>query len=318
MDKKEIEPINASFEELSEAVLGESTKALKATHSGDIKIGEMNLASSVLEDGTRVLSQRGVNTAFTGNRGGGTNSSGAQNLPRFLATQDVKPFISNDLMARINHAIEYQPLHGGRTALGYEAELLPDFCDVIIDAEDAGKLRNPQLALVAKTLLRGLARLGIIGLVDEATGYQYEREKNALQIILDQYLTDEKRKWSKTFPDEFWFKLIKIKGKDSYYAINRPSYVGHWVNDIVYGRLAPGIKEKLKEINPKMPSGARKNKHHQHLTEDYGLPELQDHLKKVMVLIDASSNNDEFERLLDKSLPKYGNTIEMDLDDPNS
>lgn len=316
-----IEPINADFDDVVGAIIdtGGQVPAVvhKATHSGDVSIGSFEISSSVLEDGTRVLSQRGISTAFTGNRGGGTNSDGAQNLPRFLATKDVKPFISSDLMARLSSPIEYQPLHGGRTAFGYEASLLPEFCEVILDADDAGLLKNEKLAASAKMLIRGLARIGIIALVDEATGYQYDREKDALQMILEQYLSDEKRKWSKTFPDEFWFKLIKVKGKDSYYAMNRPSYVGHWVNDIVYSRLAPGVKAKLNELNPRLPSGRRKGINTQWLTDDYGLPELKDHLKKVMVLMDASSSQKEFERLLNKSLPKYGDTIELDLDNPN-
>src|SRR5690606_187703 len=150
----------------------------------------------------------------------------------------------------------------------------------------------------AYVLIRGLAHVGIIALVDEATGYQQIRESDALQKILDRYIKEHAHRWAKTFPDEFWHKLITIKGYPSYIALRRPAYVGHWVNDIIYDRLAPGIKKKLKEINPRSPKGHRKNKHHQHLTEDYGVPELRDHLSKVMVLMDASANKNEFERLL--------------------
>ena len=128
------------------------------------------------------------------------------------------------------------------------------------------------------------------------------------------YLTDAARAWSKTFPDEFWQKLVRVKGYDSYYALRRPAFVGHWVNDIVYARLAPGIKTKLKEINPRTEGGSRKNKHHQHLTDD-GLPELKDHLKKVMVLMDAASSKKEFEKLLNRSLPRFEDTLKLPLDD---
>jgi hypothetical protein len=86
--------------------------------------------------------------------------------------------------------------------------------------------------------------------------------------------------------------------------MKRPAFVGHWVNDIVYSRLAPGTKDKLKEINPRLPSGERKKKHHQHLTEDYGLPELKDHLKKVMVLMDAASSKKSANDIGDDPPPK--------------
>lgn len=75
-----------------------------------------------------------ITEAFTGTRGGGMRTGaliekdGAPNLPRFLAVSAIKPFISNDLMARIIAPIEYAPLHGGRSAFGYEAMLLPEIC----------------------------------------------------------------------------------------------------------------------------------------------------------------------------------------------
>ena len=73
----------------------------------------------------------------------------------------------------------------------------------------------------------------------------------------------------------------------------------------------------MKELNPRVPKGSRLNKHHQFLSDDFGLPELKNHLEKVMVLMDASANKAEFEKLLNRSLPKYGDTIELPLDDLN-
>jgi len=35
-----------------------------------------------------------------------------------------------------------------------------------------------------------------------------------------------------------------------------------------------------------------------------------------MVLMDAAGNSREFSRLLNTSLPKYGNTLELPLDQP--
>jgi len=146
----------------------------------------------------------------------------------------------------------FQPPDGGRSAYGYRATLLPQVCEVYLRARDAGVLLPSQrhIAERAEILIRGLATVGIIALVDEATGYERIKEDYALQKILDKFLTNEARKWSKTFPDEFWKKLIRTKGYPSYMALKRPAFVGHWINDIVYSRLAPGVVSKLKEINP--------------------------------------------------------------------
>jgi len=95
-----------------------------------------------------------------------------------------------------------------------------------------------------------------------------------------------------------------------------PSFVGHWVNDIVYDRIAPGIRQKLKELNPRTEKGNRKFKNHQFFTDDHGVPELRDHLSKTMVLMDAASGSKEFDRLLNRSLPKFGTTLELPLGDP--
>lgn len=282
----------------------------EAEFAGTLNLGDISLSCFVTGRGERFISGRSM-TGAIGMKGRG------QGMARISANATLKPFMNNALIMAINSPVQIvgktpRPVHG------YRAEILADICDAILEARKAGALRTEQerrYGHFAETLVRGFARVGIAALVDEATGYQRVREKDALQKILDRFLNDDARKWSKTFPDEFWQKLVKVKGYDSYLAVKRPAFVGHWVNDIVYSRLAPGIKDKLGEINPRQPSGARKNRHHQHLTEDYGLPELRDHLKKVMVLMDAASNKREFERLLDRSLPRYGATLPLPLDE---
>jgi len=201
---------------------------------------------------------------------------------------------------------------------GYRAEILADICDAILDARKDDCLKTEQEIRYgehAELLVRAFARVGIAALVDEATGYQEIREKDALQRILDKFLNPQARAWSKTFPDEFWQKLVKMRGYDSYLAIKRPAFIGHWVNNYVYSRLAPGVLPMLKDINPRNDNGnGRKRKHHSHLTEEHGLPELKEHLKKLMFLMDISKNRQEFEKLLDRAAPRYGDTLELDYD----
>lgn len=295
----------------------------KAEYTGEIKLGDTSIECAVLKDGTRVINQasflRSLGRSRSPKQGTGVIAN-VDSLPFFLQAKAISAFIPNDLGVSTT-PIQYIS-EGGAVKIGYDAFLLPKTAEIYLQYRDhclseRGNIPANQRKMIyaADILIRGLANVGIAALVDEATGYQDKRDKDALQKILDKFLTDEERKWAKTFPDDFWHKLIKVKGYPSYMALKRPSFVGHWVNNIVYARIAPGIASKLKSLNPRSDNGNRKHKHHQHFTEDHGLPELREHLSKVMVLMDAAANNREFERLLNRSLPKYGDTIDLPFEE---
>ncbi|MEE4379415.1 MAG: P63C domain-containing protein, partial [Candidatus Competibacteraceae bacterium] len=87
-------------------------------------------------------------------------------------------------------------------------------------------------------------------------------------------------------------------------------------NDVVYHRLAPGLHEKLQKLNPKLSTGRRKYTHTQWLSDDYGLPELRDHLSNCMFLMDivlagADPSYAAFERALSCAKPKIGQTKDL-------
>lgn len=281
----------------------------RATHAGDLPVGGIILPCSVLEEAdgkaTRVISSRGINTAFTGKIGGG---GGVQKLPRFLSAKGIKGMISQDLMARILTPIEFRPLHGGRSALGYEATLLPEICEAILDAERAGVLKNAEMGLIAETLIRGFARVGIIALVDEATGYQHDRERDALARFLSIYLTEERLKWARIFPREFYQNIYRLnKWPWPPHSTARTPLIGKYTNDIVYSRLPEGVLDKLQKLNPIHPETKRRKwKYTQFLTEDFGQPDLKNHLLQVIAIMRASTTWKGFLHLLDRSIPKGG------------
>jgi hypothetical protein len=162
--------------------------------------------------------------------------------------------------------------------------------------------------------MRALARVGITALVDEATGYQEVRDRLALQKILEKYITDEWAKWSRTFPEDFYKNLFRLKGLTYPYdtkSKRKPSYVGHWTNDIVYSRLAPGVLDALRQKNPRTEAGGRSRKHHQHLTRDYGHPALKEHLSNVTFLMKTCQTDAEFKKRLDFAAPKHTDTPMM-------
>jgi hypothetical protein len=298
------------------------TKTPKATHRGALNLGNIKIPCAVLDDGKRVITEHGMTMALLGSRSGASKrlkkahqDSGAL-LPIFLAPGNLKPFISDELASGPLTPIEYSD--GDRMVRGFDATALPAACDVWLKAREAGALQTQQLdkAQKAEMLMRGLAHIGIIALVDEATGYQEIRDRLALQAILDAYLRKELAAWAKRFPDEFYQQMFRLKGWQwRGMSVNRPSVVGKYTNDIVYERLAPGILEELQSRNPKDDKGKRPVKHHQWLTEDVGHPALAQHLHAVIGFMRASTTWDGFYRLMQRAFPKKGHTIEMALGD---
>ena len=108
------------------------TDILKATHDGDLKIGNTIIPCAVLNNGERVLSQRGTFRSIGMHEksgGGGKELDGAHRLPPFLRATNLKPFIDKELTVRTDPLI-FRPLHGGRSAYGYKAELLTQVCNI--------------------------------------------------------------------------------------------------------------------------------------------------------------------------------------------
>lgn len=278
-----------------------------------LKIGTAAVECYVLEDGTRVLSGRGMQAAI--GLGGQAQTHGSK-LRALLNQEAIKGFINKDLaMAMLNPQRFVRPGRGGKPAIAYEATLLIDLCEAIIKA-DEGQAKGTfrPLVMQAQIITLSFAKGGIIAAVDEVTGYQEVREKDAIQKILDKYLTDYAKKWAKIFPDEFWEKLLRAKGFESYIGLPRRSFVGHWVNDIVYARLAPKVLEELQARNPRVPGKGRKWKHTQFLTDDQGVPELRQHLTKTMTIMDiAIATGQNFDELLKAVLPRLGENYRLPL-----
>jgi len=285
----------------------------KATHTGELQIGAATIECAVLEDGTRVLTQSSFLRAIGQSVRPAGQRIGFEETPPFLASNNLKPFIDKEL-ADSKNKIRFRPFRRGGLAVGYEAKLLPKVCEVYLTARDAGALLTSQQRTVAacEVLMRGLAHVGIVALVDEATNYQEIRDRKALQEILDKYLLAHQAKWAKRFPDEFYQEIFRLRGWQwQGMKVNRPQIVGHYTKDIVWERLAPGVLQELERLNPKTESGQRRSKHHQYLTPDIGHPALQHHLAGVMALMRASVKWEHFMRSLQRAYPRINTTIEL-------
>ena len=185
-------------------------------------------------------------------------------------------------------------------------------------ARAAGALYPHQrhIADRAEILIRGLATVGIIALVDEATGYQRIREERALAAILERFIAVELQPWTRTFSFEFYEEIFRLKGWGRADGVKRPSVIGHYTNDVVYNRIAPGVLAELRNLNPVLPQGRRKNRHHQWFTPEYGHPTLREHLAGVTALMRAASSWASFNRSLDRAFPKHDTTLPLDIDEP--
>ena len=189
-------------------------KVIAGAPDRPLVIGDIEIPCYVLEDETRVLSQGGFVRAI--GRTGGPKKGAPKDvfkLPVFLQSKNLTAFLSKDLIAS-SSPIEFQPATGGMLALGYRAQILPEVCEVYLRARDAGVLLASQrhVADRAEVLIRGLATVGVIALVDEATGYQRVREERALATILDKFIAKELQPWTKTFPYEFYQQIFSSSG----------------------------------------------------------------------------------------------------------
>lgn len=270
-------------------------------------IGDIAIPAYVLEDERRVISERGFNESLGTSSGGKSGSSdGNALMPRIAQAKWLTPYIPEKLKEVLSSPIEFIPAHGGRTAHGYPAEAFVDLCEAILKARDNEADLSQHIAIItqADLILRGLARVGITALIDEATGYQRIRVEHALAQILEKFIAEEMQAWMLTFPMEFYEQICRLKQWPAEYAIARPQVVGRYTNDIIYERLAPGVLKELRNRNPTLPSGNRKHRHHQYLTPNHGHPALQRHIEGVIALMRVSESWEEFMVLLEKAYQK--------------
>lgn len=279
-------------------------KKLKATHEGKVTIGENELSVAVLEDGTRIITQSAVFRAFgRTKRGRAKGDIRVLNRPAFVDAKNLQPFIGDGLDAVLT-TIKYISINDNITE-GYNAEILPKLCKVYLDARENKKLVTQQLPLAraSEILLIALSKVGITALVDEATGYQYEREQDELQQILKAYISEELLPWQKKFPDIFYKELFRLNGWD--FTVKgikkRPGVIGKWTRTLIYNELPKGVLNELEKNTPKNEKGKKTVHMHRLLTDDIGNPHLKAQINQMVTLFQLSDDMkhmwNQFEKL---------------------
>ena len=280
-------------------------------YEGTLNLGENKLPCYVLEDGTRVLSGRKMQEILKVVDG---NISGTK-LPQFLSNSILKPFIfSNKDAAHFDPIICFK---GKQRINGYEATVLTDICEAILRARRSGVKMTERQQIVAnqcEILLSSFAKIGIIALIDEATGYQNEREHFELRKILSAYISEEILKWQLTFTDDFYREVYRLWGLPFIpkYIKNKPSFIGKLTTKYIYDLLPDGVVDKIKEKTGKTDKGNWKYKWHQSLTPEIGREHLKKQIIEVTTLMSISKSKSEFNELFER---KYNaKPIQLELE----
>jgi hypothetical protein len=268
-----------------------------------------------LKDGTRVLSGRGmqealklVDEAEEGKQVAGTR------MHRLLGQPTLNPFIYKN-----KSEDHYKPIicYKGKSKInGYEATILVDICDAMLEARRSGTSLGKRQEIVAnqcELLIRAFARVGITALVDEATGYQYDRERFELQKILKAYISDEILRWQLTFTDDFYRQIFRL-WEVSFVPKNikrKPQFIGNLTNKYIYDQLPNGVLDVLKGEIPKTAAGNYKHRFHQALTADVGREHLKKQITEVTLLMEISNTKQEFQFLFKK---KYNTDPQQELE----
>lgn len=275
----------------------------RATHSGVLLIAGQEIACDVLEDGKRVLRRNEFLRAIGKSKPRQELLDRAEHekIPVFLMANNLRPFFKQDFSEGAKEI--YYKSSTGKKVRGFNANILVETCEIYLKAREAGVLTRDQdhIAHSCEIMMRSLAKVGLVALIDECTGFQLVREKTELQKILSQYISEELRKWTSKFPDEFFKQVYRIHGWE-YLATKhgRPQCIGNFINKYIYEKLPEGVLNSLKEKNPLSENGHRRFRHHQFLTEDIGDDNLKKQLVQTITVMKLSNNLNDFKELVEK------------------
>ncbi|MEM9731971.1 MAG: P63C domain-containing protein [Pseudomonadota bacterium] len=274
-----------------------------------IRIAEIEVPCYVLDDERRVIATNGILDVLHMARGGAM-VRGMNRLELFAAQNRLKPFVTDELLARIADPVRFR--FGNNTAHGFESDVLIELAEAVIKADDAGVLQKQQVIIAhqCRVICSSLTRIGLRALIDEATGYQYERDSDELQKVLSAYILPEHRPWLQVVPKEFTDEVYRVYGWKRSSNNQGPRYAGKLIRQLVYEKLPKPVLPALDEKNPADEKYRRKKKHHQYLTENQGLDHFRSQIITIMTLLRVSKSKSEFWRNVDRL---YSDQGELDL-----
>jgi hypothetical protein len=286
-------------------IMASSTDAEVLPYSllrGELPLGGLKIECHVLNDHRRVITQSEFLKAITGI---GT----ATNLSRYVAR--------NALLANVfRHSppIRFKiASNDPKPPVGLEATTLIEAAEQYLAARDAGSLTPRQLHLAARAeiIIRASAKVGIIALIDEATGFQQLRETNALRLKLQAFIAEDIQEWARMFPDEFWLQLARLEGV-RYHPTSRPMRWGKYVMAFVYDAIDKDVANHLRKSNPNPTHGRN---HHQWLKQ-FGRDRVHDQITGVIAIMKACDSFEEFQHKFAKVFKKQNQGQLLDWLEP--
>jgi len=187
---------------------------------------------------------------------------------------------------------------GGRLISGYHSDTLALVYNTYLEAREAGVLTKAQLpiAQVCEILLRSFAKVGIRALIYEQLGFEKFKHPEAFRMLIESYLSEEIRKWSKEFPDDLFFQMDRIYGHEKTTSRNRPLYYAKFVRKYIYEPIEKGVVlKKLDEKTPRDEKGRKKVRLFQSASEEIGLPAIRSQIWQIVGVLKTSSGKRTFE-----------------------
>ena len=294
-------------------------KVLRATYGSDktpLVLGNIEIPCYVLDDGTAVLSGRGMQNIL-----GFTKKDAGSALTSLIKKKTFNKHVSKELTEAINNPIRFMRIGSGGSqpeTNGYEATILIDICYVLIDAKNKKERLTPKeflLASQAEAIVRAFSKTGIVGTIYKLTGYLDNQVSTFLNDIFNKLLLNEAKKYQVTFPLELykqWFRLNSWEWKPEN-AQKRPSVLGKWTKDYIYSRMAPQLLKEMERRNPKNEKGYREHKHFQFLTDEIGEPKLREFFGGHLALARSNTSWRKYIEAVNRAFPDYDKTIPLDF-----
>lgn len=313
--QKNLEETESADEGVDQEEVIEAIPAMPiARWRGALNIVGLEVPCYVLDSGEKIIGRTSATELLTGIKGGGA-------LEKYIGVKALEPFVDSAMVLERMVPFRLLEVEGLEKAVkGLPADLMIEVCQGFVAALQASldpnspypKMtdRQRQMAIKASMFLSACAKVGLEALIDEATGYQYERAEDALQVKLRAFIADELRAWEKTFPDELWAEFGRLTGWRG--SLNsRPKWWGKLVIEMIYDTLDSDVAEYLK--NNKPPPGVR---WHRQLTENIGVRAL---VSRCYEVIGMAKTCESMRDLRDKVAQHYGRRmVQFSLSLPHS
>lgn len=216
----------------------------------------------------------------------------------YLAASVINKYLPEELRPLSDYDNDRTPqgtvyfLLNGKVEKGYDCEDFMEVCSAFVNAWMAGEqLTDAQMVMAynANKFIIAAAKVGVISLVDEVTGYQVKRRERELNNKFQYFLSKDYREWEKTFPDDLWKEFARLTHWRGSYEL-RPKYWGKFVNNLIYDKLDKDIALYLRKNKPVRKTGI---KYFQWLNEEHGMKELIIHIWQIVGIAKTCESMDE-------------------------